>query len=113
MFCHNCGRQIDDNDRFCPYCGSKNDTDSLPETEKGIRPYDAPEVIDDRGAHILGILSIIFGVLSLGTFGLILGIIGLAVAKKVDNRVLNIVGIIISAFILILAALTYSRYLTK
>ena len=110
MFCHHCGRQIDDNDRFCPYCGQKNDVDSLPETEKGIRPYDAPEIIDDRAAHVLGILSIIFGVLSLGTAGLILGIIGIAVAKKVDNRVLNIVGIIISAFMLILAALTYSRY---
>lgn len=110
MFCHHCGRQIDDNDRFCPYCGCKNDTDSLPETEKGIRPYDAPEVVNDRGAHLLGVLSIIFGILSLGTVGLVLGIVGLATAKKVDNRVLNIVGIIISAFMLLIAALTYSRY---
>lgn len=113
MFCHHCGRQIDDNDRFCPYCGAKNESDSLPETERGIKPYDAPEVIDDRGAHILGILSIVFGVLSLGTLGLILGIIGVTIAKKVDNRILNIVGIIVSIFMLILAALTYSRYQTN
>jgi hypothetical protein len=110
MFCHHCGRHIDDNDRFCPYCGYKNDSDSLPETEKGIKPYDAPEVVNDRGPHILGILSLVLGVFSLGVLGLILGIIGLSTARKVDNRILNIVGIIISAFMLILAALTYSRY---
>jgi hypothetical protein len=110
MFCHHCGRPIDDNDRFCPYCGYRNDNDSLPETEKGIKPYDAPEVINDRGPHLLGVLSIVFAFLSLGTLGLILGIVGLSTSKKVDNRILNIVGIILSAFMLILAALTYSRY---
>lgn len=32
MFCQNCGKQLEEGSRFCPYCGAKNGPE--PEQEK-------------------------------------------------------------------------------
>jgi len=34
VFCYNCGREIDDDNQFCPYCGAEFDFDDSDETEK-------------------------------------------------------------------------------
>ena len=37
MFCPNCGKEIPDGSKFCPYCGEKLITESIPEKRKPVR----------------------------------------------------------------------------
>ncbi|MGC8979736.1 DUF2116 family Zn-ribbon domain-containing protein [Caldisericum sp.] len=58
MFCPNCGRQIPDGSKFCPYCGEKLITESIPEKRKPVRKKNS----------ILILISIIVVVIAAGIF---------------------------------------------
>jgi hypothetical protein len=113
MFCPKCGKEVDDSVKFCPYCGTLvhpddekehikpevvTGSDSGNEGEEIHADTAAPAAgnVQHTPAWTLGLLSIIFGAVSLGEVGLILGIIGLCKAKNSTERTMNIVGIVIS-----------------
>ena len=66
-------------------------------------------------SYVLGILSIVFGILKPDA-GLVLGIIGLIMSSKERNslekkaKTLSIIGIIVSIIILIIVGIALSRY---
>ena len=39
MFCGNCGKQIEDNSAFCPYCGDSIISNSIPQQETSANKY--------------------------------------------------------------------------
>ena len=59
MYCPNCGKEISDGTRFCPYCGAS----LLPQTEVVYKPVYPPR---DDGAVWKGVvLVLLFGVVGL------------------------------------------------
>lgn len=104
MICPNCGRPIADDVQYCPYCGTHLKSDLLPVNEPPLAKD------EDKAGHVLGVLSIVFGVFTLGYVGLVLGIIGVNISKKGENRALAIAGIVISGIFLILSAITMAAY---
>lgn len=113
MFCKKCGAPLDEEAKFCAYCGEKvlNDQEIVvinnqpkPEPKKvGFKPALASTIL---GGIALSLLSNITTIVSmiLSSIGLILGIIGLV--KGVKNKknggsaapmILGIVGTSLSA----------------
>lgn len=78
-----------------------------------IGKYTVKVVDVDHSAHVLGILSIIFAFCSLGTIGLILGLVGLLTARKSENRTLCIVGIALSSLVLLMSLLVVAGLASK
>ena len=97
MFCSNCGKEIREDDAFCPYCGMKQNST----VENSNINLSSTESSDEKTARTCGILSIVFGCLG-GIIGIILGIVGLSKAKKKENIQLNWIGISIGIAILII-----------
>ena len=94
MYCQKCLKEIDDDARFCPSCGTKIYIDD--EEVKFVKPtnYESkstPEV--ENGT--LAICALVFGALG-GILGLILGIVGLTKYQSSGYRAMCIVGIILS-----------------
>ena len=112
MFCPKCGKEVDDTAKYCPYCGAllhlEEKEHIKPEvvtaagsSEAGaeVKPDVSPSGesnVQHTPAWTLGLLSIVFGAVSVGEVGLILGIIGLCKAKTSTEKTMNIVGIVIS-----------------
>lgn len=65
MFCQNCGKQIEEGSRFCPYCGAKN----IPDTEQKGQPVPTPKKKKERGKKKTPVIIIAIAAL------LILGLI--------------------------------------
>lgn len=107
MFCPHCSKEIKDDSKFCPYCGQKIDS--------AEKEHVTPEVVNSDGtgekkphtpAWTLGLLSIIFGAVTFGTVGLVLGIIGLVKSTTQDEKTMNIIGIVVSAVAMLAGTLT-------
>ncbi|MBP5343438.1 zinc-ribbon domain-containing protein [bacterium] len=94
MFCSNCGKEIDDNSKYCPYCGAINEFDGTTSTKTVVeenndkryerfRDYENAEYFNETPT--IGILALVFSILG-GYLGLIFGIIGLVKYKQPKNR---------------------------
>jgi len=131
MFCPNCGTKTPDDARFCPDCGTefepyKFETAPEPEAAPASQPVQqpiaqpapaipvAPSVqqplapvvaIPAQKTNTLCVVSFIFGLVTVGTFGtialptLIVSIIGLNSCKKNNEKgkALAVAGLIISS----------------
>jgi hypothetical protein len=100
MYCQRCGQKLNDNDQFCPHCGLPIDHE---EAERGYQRYNAPVEVNDTPAKVLGILSLVFAIPSMGYLGIILGIIGACLALEKKNRFLNLLGIFLSSLMILLS----------
>jgi uncharacterized membrane protein YvbJ len=105
MKCPQCGKEIDDASKFCPYCGANLDGQHeviKPEvvsssTEQGSAKKSSAGSSKHSPAWILALLSIIFGAIGSGVVGVILGIIALCEKPTEDEKTMAIVGIVVSA----------------
>ncbi len=96
-YCKHCGNQLEDDAVVCSQCGT-------PVNEQSAEK----EVVNESST--LGILAIVFGAMG-GWLGLILGIIGLCIYKRKENRQKCIIGMCFFAMwmvllIVIIAALS-------
>lgn len=102
MFCGNCGKEVNEAKKFCPYCGSSltlkqnvNATENSGSKAESLYTSSANQPADTTpsngmaaAALVLGIVGIIFAIipfLPIRIIGLILGILGIvlsAVSKK-------------------------------
>lgn len=98
MFCNNCGKQVDDNTTFCPYCGKQIGTPAASAAQQPTTPPSAPAPApaastDSNTIAIIGFVFSFFG----GIIGLVCSIIGYINAKKgAPYKGLALAGIIIS-----------------
>lgn len=121
MFCGYCGKELKENDKFCPNCGHQNPLykeelvigeekkeetnevsvkEATPTTKVEDKKVDKEEDKDSFAPLVLGILSIYFS--EIPFLGLILAIIGLAIDKTKKYKVLNIVGGVLSIIMMII-----------
>lgn len=108
MYCNKCGKEVDNNEKFCPYCGNKLTDDAVVSGETTTATSNASLVFAIIGL-VLGISSIalcfvpIFGIM-LGLAGIVLAILGLKSRKHgmaVTGLALSIVGAILSVILTI------------
>ena len=105
MFCRNCGKEINDDVSFCPNCGCPARM-----VEKNQQYYDYEERLGkyetfSLAGFIISLLSIIitfFGIMPI--ISLALSMIGLKHANQMEQtyKILGIIGVIISFFIIVL-----------
>lgn len=107
MYCQRCGTKLNDSDQFCPHCGLPIDHE---EAEQGYQRDNAPIEVNDKPARVLGILSIVFSLLSVGYLGIILGIVGVCLSQEKKSRVLNLIGISISAVMILITVVLAAGY---
>lgn len=126
MFCSNCGKQVNDNDNVCPYCGAAlHDNPGYqqpgPMNNGGYNQYNQqyqynnqPAESRTNGFAIAGfVLSFFFWLL-----GLIFSVIGLNKSKIMNDsgRGLAIAGIVISiisgVIMILVTIIQYSVLLT-
>ena len=104
-YCENCGKEIAENDLFCPYCGKKlSQSHSVSHINNT-----APTNSNSRNSLAIAgfILSIVSSLLCCGMFNtisLILSIVGLTQAPRYNGngKGLAIAGIVISASVMLL-----------
>lgn len=90
MYCINCGKKMNDNQRFCTNCGTENIKNSNKQEKK-------------NNSNVLAIIGLITALLFSGIIGLILSIAGLFESKKLETgKTLSIVGIVISSIKILL-----------
>ncbi len=92
-YCVFCGKKINDDNLFCPYCGNKQpELKEISEQNEVI----SEKKKESKTSLVLGILSIIFTLsLGLSFIGAILGMIGLLKSKNGEYKTLNAIGIIV------------------
>ncbi len=95
MFCNHCGKQVDNDTVFCPFCGGR--VGDAPAQKTAQPQYAAPPQQaappQDNTIAIVGFIFSFFG----GLIGLICSIIGYSNAKKgAPHKSLALAGIIIS-----------------
>ena len=104
-FCVECGKELKDDEKFCPSCGTKTDEPvapaSAPVTSVTVTSSTPTTSGGDNGIAIAGFICAMLG---LNIVGLILSGIGLANANKCDgkNKGLALAGVIISCIRLVL-----------
>lgn len=105
MFCNNCGKQVNDDTTFCPYCGTDISETAAsaaqPIAAQTAQPTDnspAPEASTAQQPNTIAIVGFVFAFL-FPLVGLICSIIGCvrAVKNNATNKGLAIAGIVISA----------------
>ena len=84
MYCKNCGKEIDDNSTFCPYCGQQI-AENADKIYKGFNNQNNNYNNNKKESQVIGILAIVFSALG-GWLGIIFAIIGLATYKEKSNR---------------------------
>lgn len=97
MFCNNCGKQVDDNTTFCPYCGKQIGTPAAAAAQQPTPPSTpAPAPAASTDSNTIAIIGFIFSFFG-GIIGLVCSIIGYVNAKKgAPHKGLALAGIIIS-----------------
>ena len=116
MFCHTCGKELNDNDTFCPHCGSAVTTNPKPvDTTHATPTYmpqtpNVPPVV--RKINVLCLVGFILSLVSLfislyctiPIAAFILSIVGVVQASKRGDslRGLGIAGIVISGISVVL-----------
>lgn len=51
MYCYNCGKQIEEDDMFCPFCGAAQEVEDVPESDETEFLNDAETVSDVTAGH--------------------------------------------------------------
>ena len=117
-FCTNCGNELDEKDKVCGNCGTAVDGDSKNEVENSNNVnnnnvnYNYSQPVQQKqtnGMAIAGfVVSLVSTLLCCGAFNvisLVLSIVGLVQAKKINGsgKGLAIAGIIISALFLVIS----------
>ena len=101
MFCANCGKELNDNEAFCPHCGAKQETHAEEKTESPRKNTTA-----EKDKHnLFAILGFVIALISLllnfygivGIAAVIVSVIGLIKTSdfRKPNKNLAIAGIII------------------
>lgn len=86
MFCAKCGKEMDDNAKFCPSCGADATVPTVSEQPSYQQPsYDEPAYTEQSsgtgvGAMVCGILSLVLCWLPI--VGLVLGIVATILGGK-------------------------------
>ncbi|MBQ7715164.1 MAG: zinc ribbon domain-containing protein [Clostridia bacterium] len=97
MFCKSCGKQVSDNERFCPHCGAAIVAQQPIQQQPYQQPYGAPAAAPMDKKKLFGLLvTILFGVAAL--FALV-ALIGFCVKLQAHA------GMIISFVFAILACI--------
>lgn len=114
MYCVKCGNKLEDQDLFCNKCGTR--TDVQEETIVIVKEEVKEKMpIKLKKALTLGIISMVFGILSVAGifefFGIVYGIIAIVLStysKKAEEnvyssvgKVCGIVGICVSCYLLL------------
>ena len=112
MYCKKCGKMVEDNSAFCPYCGA--DLRDQEEVDEAIEVAEATYTNEDDGPwKVFALLGFILGIVSLAgaifTVGLYTGIPGIVLSalgkkskdpdrqeKAAKGLKLSIVGLIVS-----------------
>lgn len=69
MFCQNCGHEVNESDRFCPYCGAaQGNTSYTYFNEKVNQSQKQPPVKEDTGNVGFGVLAFFFPIVGLILF---------------------------------------------
>ena len=107
MFCSHCGKQIEDNSTFCPYCGATTGGENggqpqgaIPATYNNGQQYQAAEhAKGGNGMAIAGFVCSFF----IPLLGWIFGGIGLSKSKKLNGKGkgLSIAALIIATIMFI------------
>ena len=96
MYCKNCGKEIDDNSTFCPYCGQQIAENADKFYNNGYNNQNNNNNNNKKESQVIGILAIVFSALG-GFLGIIFSIIGLVIYKEESNKKLCKIGLIITA----------------
>ena len=81
MYCKNCGKEIDDNSTFCPYCGQQIAENADKFYNNGYNNQNNNNNNNKKESQVIGILAIVFSALG-GFLGIIFSIIGLVIYKE-------------------------------
>ncbi len=128
MYCHDCGIEINDNDKFCFNCGTK----ILVKSDNDTRSKDActeikPEKVNEKPYKDLPVVNIVYRdkFVLIGfilSFFLVLGsipsiifcVLGMkrSTGKDKSNKSLAVSGIVISGFTLIMFIVYLIRYIS-
>lgn len=111
MYCKNCGKEIEDDSSFCPFCGSTVEKKVSDKKEHGSDKEDSANGLGMSG-FVVSIVALVytlflkadnnlievslFGSLALGITGLVLSCVGMVMDKSKKNR-LAFAGFIIGA----------------
>ena len=136
MFCKNCGKQLNQGEKFCVNCGNKINIDNeiMPSTinlnNTNIQSsnninnvgLNVGNNVNEKKKETLGTISMVIGIISLvlsffvnililpvAIVGLILGIINkVKKGKKISGIILNSISILISIVIMLLIAVIFN-----
>ncbi|MBQ9265600.1 MAG: zinc-ribbon domain-containing protein [Bacilli bacterium] len=98
MFCSNCGKEISNKDKYCPYCGceiSQNEKDGSESSDLQQKEVMQTPEQEKRVDKTVGVLSLVFAFV-FPLVGLIISICGLVKYKDKENKSLCMAGLIIS-----------------
>ena len=96
MFCNHCGKQVDNDTVFCPYCGGRVGDAPVQKQAPQYAPPPQPAQPAPPQENTIAIVGFIFSFFG-GLIGLICSIIGYNNAKKgAPHKSLALAGIIIS-----------------
>lgn len=108
MFCTNCGKEISENDTFCPNCGAKQQTAQYDYNPDGYVNKNVQPSVQKESYNTMCIVGLVISCISLfinfwglvGIAGTIVSIIGLSSCWKKRERgnTLAIIGIVIGVF---------------
>lgn len=120
MFCPNCGKELNDNVKFCDACGTE-----IIKSQKPNADYVQPIILDEKPKNdgfaiaslILGILSLFCGLLT-GILSVIFGAISINKSRQLNKKssgmaiaglILGIVSIVM--FVVFFASGAYAEFI--
>ena len=132
MICPYCGGEMKETDKFCPHCGAgavKRQAETAEEPSYGsyrqepVKESDRPGYSKALASMILGICSIALMIVLTPFAGIVLGVIGLVLNSMARGdgytgsylkagKICSIVGIVLSAILLVLAAVLIGSFIT-
>ncbi|MGM9900026.1 MAG: zinc-ribbon domain-containing protein [Bacilli bacterium] len=117
MFCTNCGKEISENDTFCPNCGAKQLTAQYDYNPNGYVNKNVQPSVQKESYNTMCIVGLVISCISLfinfwglvGIAGTIVSAIGLSSCckKRERGKTLAIIGIVIGVVSIIYFSIFY------